>query len=93
MRSDNGKNFVGGNRELKEAIDQWNQDKLNQHFLQHEIKWIPNPPKASHMGRVWERIIRSIRKIMQALLREQLLDDEGLQTLFARSNQSSMEDH
>ena len=33
MRSDNGTNFVGGNRELKEAIDQWNQDKLHQHFL------------------------------------------------------------
>ena len=82
MRSDNGTNFVGGNRELKEAIDQWNQDKLHQHFLQQEIKWIPNPPKASHMGGVWERVIRSIKKIMQALLREQLLDDEGLQTLF-----------
>ena len=46
MRSDNGTNFVGGNRELKEAIDQWNHDKLHQHFLQQEIKWIPNPPKA-----------------------------------------------
>ncbi len=34
------------------------------------------------MGGVWERIIRSIRKIMQALLREQVLDDEGLLTLF-----------
>ena len=82
MRSDNGTNFVGGNRELKEAINQWNKDKLHQHFLQQEIKWIPNPPKASHMGGVWERVIRTIRKIMQALLREQLLDDEGLQTLF-----------
>ena len=82
MRSDNGTNFVGGNRELQEAIDQWNQDKLHQHFLQQEIKWIPNPPKASHMGGVWERVIRSIRKIMQTLLREQLVDDEGLQTLF-----------
>ena len=45
MRSDNGTNFVGGNRELKEAVQQWNKDKLHLHFLQQEIKWIPNPPK------------------------------------------------
>eukprot|EP00794_Sanderia_malayensis_P001724 gene1724-biopygen1574 len=82
IRSDNGTNFVGGNRELKEAISQWNKEKLRQYLSQQEIKWIPNPPKASHMGGVWERVIRSIRKIMQVLLREQLLDDEGLLTTF-----------
>ncbi len=82
IRSDNGTNFVGGNRELKESINQWNENKLHQYFRQQEIRWIHNPPKASHMGGVWERIIRSIRKIMQALLREQVLDDEGLLTLF-----------
>ena len=52
MKSDNGTNFVGGNRELKEAINQWNKDKLHQHFLQQEIKLIPNPPKSSHVGGV-----------------------------------------
>ena len=52
MRSDSGTNFVGGNRELQDAIDQWNQGKLHQHFLQQEVKWVPNPPKASHMGGV-----------------------------------------
>ena len=35
------------------------------------------------MGGAWERIIRSIRKILRALLRQQLVTDEMLQTLMA----------
>ena len=30
---------------------------------------------------VWERCIRTVRKVMNALLKEQVLDDEGLSTL------------
>jgi len=33
------------------------------------------------MGRVWERLIRSVRKILSALLSEQTLTDEGPVTL------------
>ena len=35
------------------------------------------------MDGAWERIIRSIRKILRALLRQQLVTDEMLQTLIA----------
>ena len=35
------------------------------------------------MGEAWERIIRSIRKILKALLEQQLVTDEMLQTLMA----------
>jgi hypothetical protein len=40
-----------------------------------------NPPAVSHHGGVWERCIRTVRKILNALLREQTIDDEGLATL------------
>ena len=39
------------------------------------------PPTASHMGGVWERLIRSARKILSALVSGQTLTDEGLATL------------
>ena len=33
------------------------------------------------MGRIWERTIRSIRKVLKGLLKEQAVTDEGLPTL------------
>ena len=81
MRSDNGGNFVRGERELREAINEWNQSQIHDFLLQRNIKWTFNPPAGSHHGGVWERCIRSVRKVMKALIKEQLLDDEGLNTL------------
>ena len=81
MRSDNGSNFVGGNKELREAISRWNESQIHEFLLQRNIKWLFNPPSGSHFGGVWERCIRTVRKILVALMKEQPLDDEGLTTL------------
>ena len=81
IRSDNGGNFVKGKKELQEALQQWNQAQIQEYLLQHDVKWIFNPPAASHHGGAWERCIRTVRKVMKALLKEQVLHDEGLCTL------------
>jgi hypothetical protein len=73
--SDNGTNFVGAKREL-------NQTKIDNFLKQRFIQWHFNPPAASHMGGVWERVIRSIRRILTAVLTLQKIDEEGLSTLF-----------
>ena len=52
-------------------------------MIQREIEWHFNPPSASHMGGVLERMVRSTRTILKALAREQLLTNEQLQTLMA----------
>ncbi|XP_078344112.1 uncharacterized protein LOC144629777 [Oculina patagonica] len=83
IRSDNGTNLSGGERELREAIDNWNQQKIESFLHQKNIEWKFNPPGASHMGGVWERVIRSVRKILRVLLREQLVSGEALRTLIA----------
>ncbi len=82
IRSDNGTNFVGGLRELRKAIGEWNQQKISDYLLQNNVKWIFNPPAASHMGGVWERQIRTVRSILNTVLLQQAPDDEGLSTLF-----------
>ena len=81
IRSDNTTNFTSGERELIESINAWNQSKIYDTLLQKNIKWIFNPPSGSHFGGVWERCIRTARKILQALLQMQTVDDESLSTL------------
>ena len=85
IRSDSGTNFKGGNRDISEAISQWNLNQLHEFLLPREIRWHFNPPRASHMGGVWERQIRSVRKVFAAVLKQQTLTGEGFQTLLCEA--------
>lgn len=81
IRSDNGTNFVGANRELREEIAKWNENKIHELMNEKGIRWKFNPPGASHMGGVWERQIRSVRRILASLTKEQTLSEDNLGTL------------
>lgn len=81
MRSVNGTNFVGAERELREALASLNQHHIVKSLSQRGIKWSFNPPAGSHHGGAWERIIRMVRKILSSVLRQQSLDDEEFQTV------------
>lgn len=77
LRSDNGRNFIGAERELKRAINEWNMTRIEDHLQQHGVQWMFNPPTGSHHGGVWERLIKSVKKILNVTLRLQTLDEEG----------------
>ncbi|XP_062541834.1 uncharacterized protein LOC134209824 [Armigeres subalbatus] len=55
IRSDNGTNFIGANRELQQQIKEMNQ-QLSEVFTNAVTKWVFNPPSAPHMGGSWERL-------------------------------------
>ena len=80
IRSDNATNFVGAEKGLKLSIDKWNQNVIRKFLLQKQIKWVFNTPAASHHRGVWERCIRSIRKVLNAVTHLQTLDEESLAT-------------
>lgn len=82
LRSDNGTNFVGASRELKESLTALNHGKIQRAFLQDGIEWRFNTPSASHQGGVWERLIRSVKSVLTSVLKQQTLDDEALHTIF-----------
>ena len=89
LRSDNGTNFVGANKELIKAWGEMDQEKIRS-FLSiqgADYVWKFNPPAASHMGGVWERQIRSARAILTSLLKthSQSLNDESLHTLLTET--------
>lgn len=81
LRSDNDTNFVGAERELRRAIEGWNLEQINDALLLKGIKWTFNRPTGSHHGGVWERLIRSVRKVLNSTLRTQNLDEETLHTV------------
>ena len=69
-----GTHFTSGEKELHEAILNWIQSKVHNQLLQKHIEQIFNPPSGSHGG-VWERLIRTIRRLLKALLKEQVVDE------------------
>ena len=69
IRSDKAANFVGAEKELKLSIDKWNQNIIYKVLLQKQIKWVFNTYATLHHGGVWERCIRSIQKVLNAVTR------------------------
>ena len=90
IRSDNGGNFVGCENEFVKEIDKLDDAKIATFLLSDNCDWITwkkNPPVSSHMGGVWERMIKSIRNVLDSLLKEHhaRLDDESLHTLLVEA--------
>ncbi len=56
-------------------------EQINDALSLKGIKWTFNPPTGSHHGGAWERLIRSVRKVLSSTLRTQSLDEEALYTV------------
>lgn len=91
IRPENGTNIVGADRKLRNSINDWNVSQIHEAILQKNIDWQLNPPAGSHHVGVWERIIRTIRKVMNSVLREQILDDKGLNPLMCEIEATGFE--
>lgn len=80
IRTDKGTNFVGAEKELREALKELNHKRIQDALLKEEVRWTFNPPAGAHHGGVWERLIRLVKKVLYSVLKEQTLDEETLQT-------------
>ncbi len=100
LYSDNASCFRGADIELKDAISKLDHGVIHSTLKQNGINWIFNPPAASHQGGVFERQIRSVRKIFRVRQVQSLqnkftriladkspitLEDEDLLTLVAEA--------
>ncbi|KAJ8002245.1 hypothetical protein DPEC_G00177900 [Dallia pectoralis] len=68
LRSDRGTNFVGACAELSMGQDHLGKNDLLEYLHNNGCTWEFNPPHASHMGGVWERMIGVIRRILDSML-------------------------
>ncbi|XP_012228825.2 uncharacterized protein [Linepithema humile] len=64
--TDNGTNFVGAARELKElrqhVVKDIQQERLSKVCAQEGISWHFNPPQAPHFGGIWEAALQQRTK-------------------------------
>ena len=81
LRSDQGSNFIGAKNEFSGRIS---ESQVVSYCAEKQCDFIFNAPSSSHTGGVWERQIRTIRNVMNAvlLLCPGRLDDSSLRTLF-----------
>ena len=84
LRCDHGTNFTGARNELREAMKQCDAEKLETFLAEKQCEFVFNAPSASHAGGVWERQIRTVRNVLNAVLSPHpgRLDDSSLRTLF-----------
>jgi hypothetical protein len=45
------------------------------------MKWKFNPPAALHFDGAWERLIKTVKQSLYAVLKEKVLKEETLETL------------
>jgi hypothetical protein len=90
LRCDRGTNFVGASTELQKCLKEMDQAKVEAELLKENCDWVEfkfNVPKASHMGGIWERQIRTVRNVLNILLYQNgsQLNDESLLTFICEA--------
>ena len=79
--SDNGTNLVGAKNELSRSFRLLDREAIVRAARRRNIEWVFNPPFASHHGGCFERLIRTVRKVLCAVLNPNVrLTDDVLQT-------------
>nr|XP_033339068.1 uncharacterized protein LOC117227701 [Megalopta genalis] len=82
--SDNGTNFVGANRELKEIhqllSSQDHQRKVDAYLTNEGINWHFIPPRSPNFGGLWEAAVKSFKHHMRRVIANELLTFEELNT-------------
>ena len=75
--------MTGSDKELKSIFNELNRDAIRLGARRMNIEWDFNPPKACHMAGATERMIRTVRRVLQAVLNvNDRLNDETLETIF-----------
>ena len=77
VASDCGTNFKGMVNELNISTKAVDESATNE-----GITWNFNPPASPHMGGIWERIIRSTKRVLYNIIKGTVLTDFQLMTTF-----------
>ena len=85
MASDCGSNFKGADKELRECLKALDHNKIQAFAGRKKMAWKYNPPSSPHIGGAWERLVRSVKTTMKAILKNRTVDDFTLMTVFTEA--------
>ncbi|XP_041453627.1 uncharacterized protein LOC121406824 [Lytechinus variegatus] len=80
--SDNGTQFVGAQRELREMISGWSEDELKDFCADKGIQWKFITPNAPHQNGCAESLVKSAKISIKKAIGEQVLTPFELYTCF-----------
>ncbi|GBN51095.1 hypothetical protein AVEN_131197-1 [Araneus ventricosus] len=85
--SDNGKNFVSANLELKRLIliATKRDDCLSNFISEEDIQWTVHPPRAHNFGGVWEAGVKSFKFLFKSVVEVSKLTYEEFYTILQQT--------
>lgn len=70
IRSDNGTNFVGAAKELREAVDLFDHAAIQAELGTYRIEWKFNCPHHPQAGGCWERLVQCVKRVLSVTVKE-----------------------
>ncbi|XP_053691385.1 uncharacterized protein LOC128739909 [Sabethes cyaneus] len=70
IMTDNGTNFTGADKELKQLVRTLDQPQIESSLSVRGVEWKFIPPGTPHFGGRWERLVRTVKTALRAMLRE-----------------------
>ncbi|GFX85126.1 integrase catalytic domain-containing protein [Trichonephila clavipes] len=87
IHSDNGRNFVGANNELRKilkALSKGKMEKVMDFLSKEQIKWNFNPHSAPLFDGLWEAGVKSLKFHLKRVIGNSILSHEEFLTLVAQ---------
>ena len=70
IRSDNGTNFIGAQKELVAENRIFDFNHLESYMAKHNIEWLFNCPSNPSAGGCWERLVQIVKRLLQKVLKD-----------------------
>ena len=81
--SDQGSNFKGADREIREAVAAWNKQQVNAELSKVGITWEFGPASCGSAGGAWERLIGLSKRLIKSVLQGKNIDSDDFDTVIA----------
>lgn len=80
--SDNGKSFVGAEKELRKLLVE-GRKQIEDFAVLHKIRWIFTTPLSPHQGGIYESLIKQTKRALRVAVGTQVLSWNEMATVFA----------